>query len=216
MKRTALFALVLGTAALAFAQVRLPEHRFAAGSWSVIGNRVYQNDPAARLAKVNIRAPQSGPMVYEFNARYEDGAEDGHGGFGIHIFADKISNDASWGCGASYLLWLNYDEKPQNPRIPRGLSAQVYRSYTHSRMELVQSVDLNRYADLLTLENLAAPVPFKIWADGSTGEVRVYDPTDPELSEYFYFYMNPKDIPLLGNWIAVRTNGMKLSFAPGL
>jgi hypothetical protein len=212
MKQTLLFALILGAAAAVSAQVQLPEHRFASGNWSIAEGRVYQNDMAARLAKVNLRIPQNGPMIYEFNARYEAGLQGGRGGFGIHIFADTIYNGASWGCGRSYLLWLNYDEKPLDPAIPSGLSAQVYRSSSHSRMDLVQSIDLNQYADLLTPENLSYPVPFRIWADGGTGEVRVYDPTDPDLEEYFFFTVEIKDLPLQGNWIALRTNGMRLSF----
>jgi hypothetical protein len=216
MKRFVFFLVVFGLVGSLFAQVQLPEHRFASGNWNFIGNRLYQNDAKAPLAKVNIRAPQTGPMVYEFNARYESGAEDGHGGFGLHIFSDVAYNGPSWGSGKSYLLWLNYDENPISQDIPRGLSAQVYRSYTNSRMELVRSVDLNQYTNLLTTENLSAPVPVKIWANGNTGEIRVYDPTDPNLADYFYFYLDSRDTPLKGDWVALRTNGMNLSFALGL
>ncbi|MDR2103630.1 MAG: hypothetical protein LBP42_05965 [Treponema sp.] len=216
MKRFLLVFFVFGLVGVLFAQVQLPEHSFASGNWNFVGNRLYQNDVRAPLAKVNIRAPQNGPMLYEFNARYESGAEDGHGGFGLHVFADSAYNSASWGSGKSYLLWLNYDEKPVSQNIPRGLSAQVYRSYTNSRMELVESVDLNQYAKYLTADNLNAPVPFKILVNGATGEVRVYDPTDPALADYYYFYVDKQDIPLKGNWIALRTNGIKLSFALGL
>ncbi|MDR2259325.1 MAG: hypothetical protein LBE14_09280 [Treponema sp.] len=216
MKRCVVFLLVFGAAASLFAQVQLPEHRFASGNWVISGQRLYQNDAKARLAKVNIRAPQNGPMIYEFNARYEAGAEDGHGGFGLHIFADSVYNGPSWGSGKSYLLWLNYDENPISGNIPRGFSAQVYRSYTNSRMELVQSVDLNRYTPLLTANNLSSAVPFKIRVDGATGEVRVYDPTDASGMVYYYFYIDKKDLPLKGDWIALRTNGMTVSFANGL
>ena len=216
MKKFVLFLLILGLGVCLFAQVQLPEHHFASGSWNFIVDRLYQNDERAPMAKVNIQIPQSGPMIYEFNARYESGAEDGHGGFGLHIFANDVLHSVSWGSGVSYLLWLNYDENPVTPGFRRGFSAQVYRSYTNSRMELVESVDLNEYADLLTDENLSYPVPFKIWADGSTGEVRVYDPTDPELNDYFYFYMDRRDLPLRGNWISLRTNGINLSFGMGL
>jgi hypothetical protein len=80
-------------------------------------------------------------------------------------------------------------------------------------MEIVQSVDLNQYADLLTVDNLSAPVPFTITVDGNTGEVRVYDPTDIDQANYFYFYVDAKDVPLRGDWAALRTNGIKLSFA---
>jgi hypothetical protein len=215
MKRFILCLLIAGLAVSLFAQ-ELPTHRFAAGNWGFVGPRLYQNDTGARLAKVNVRIPQNGPMIYEFNARYEDGAEDGHGGFGIHIFGDDVYNAASWGSGKSYLLWLNYDENPISGDIPRGFSAQVYRSLNNSRMELVHSIPLNQYLPLLTQENLASPVSFRIWVNGNTGEVRVYDPTDPDLSNYYYFYVDSKELPLKGNWIALRTNGMKLSFGMGL
>ena len=217
MKRLVLFILILGLGVSLFAQVQLPEHQFASGSWQFIGDRLYQNDANARLAKLNVRAPQSGPMIYEFNVRYEDGVEDGHGGFGIHIFADEALNGASWGSGQSYLLWLNYDENPITRGIPRGFSAQLYRSITHSRMDLLESFDLNEYAYLLTYENCAAnPVPAKIWVNGDTGEVRVYDPTDPDMESYFYFYLSRNDVPFSGNWLSLRTNGIKLSFGMGL
>jgi hypothetical protein len=216
MKRLFLFVLALGLAVSLFAQVQLPEYHFASGSWSFIGPRLYQNDTGARLAKINIRIPQSGPMVYDFNARYEDGVQDGHGGFGLHIFTDSAYNAASWGAGRSYLLWLNYDEAPITKGIPKGFSAQVYRSVSNSRMDLVESVDLNQFLPLLTWDNLSYPVPLRIWVNGDSGEVRVYDPTDPNLANYFYFYIDRKDLPLRGNWVALRTNGIKLSFGMGL
>ena len=216
MKRMMVCILIFGIAVSVFAQTSLPEHNFSSGSWSVKGERAFQNDANARLARANVKAPQNGIMVYDFNARYEDGIQDGHGGFGVHIFADSIHNTASWGCGVSYLLWLNYDEKPKNSRIPKGLSAQVYRSYTHSYMELIESVDLNEYLDLLTEEALSYSVPFRIWANADTGEIRVYDPTDPNFSRYYYFFINKKDLPLKGNWVSFRTNGMKMSFGAGL
>jgi hypothetical protein len=201
---------VLGLGAALFAQVDLPEHYFAAGNWALSGNRLYQNDATAGLAKMNLRSRQSGPMIYEFNARYEGGAEDGHGGFGLHIFADNVVNRASWGSGASILLWLNYDEKPINRNIPRGLSAQVYRSVSNSQMDLIQSVDLNYMANIL-YQNLSDPIPFSIWADGNTGEVRVYDPSDAN-GGYYYYFVDKKFLPLRGNWVSLRTNGMKMSF----
>ena len=216
MKRLILFLLVLGIGVSLFAQVQLPEHYFASGSWNFVGERLFQNDARAPLAKLNIRIPQSGPMIYEFNARYENGAEDGHGGFGLHIFAEDVFHRVSWGSGVSYLLWLNYDENPISRDIPRGLSAQVYRSNTNSQMDLVESIDLNQYVSLLTPDNLSYTVPFRIWVDGNTGEVRVYDPTDPNLESYYYFYVNRREVPLKGNWISLRTNGMRMSFGMGL
>lgn len=217
MNRIALFLVMICLAAFVYGQSdTIPDYQPASGRWAVSGGRLYQNDEKARLAKINVEAPQTGAMVYEFNARYEAGAEDGHGGFGLHVFGDKPFASASWGSGKSYLLWLNYDENPAQGRIPKGLSGQVYRSYTNSRMELVESVDLNEYASLLTAENLSSPVPFRIIVDGNTGEVRVYDPTDPEGSYYRYFSINKSDIPLKGDWVALRTNGIRLSFALGL
>jgi hypothetical protein len=197
-----------------YAQTQLPEYRFAAGRWGFTGERLFQNDPGARLAKVNFKVPQSGSILYEFNIRYEGGAEDGHGGAGIHVFSDTAYDGASWGCGKSYLLWLNYDEKPIDTKIPPGLSAQVYRSYTNSRMELVQSVSLAEYEQFLTAENLGAPVSFRIEVYGNTGDIRVYDPTDP--GEYYLTKIEPRDVPLKGEWVALRTNGLKASFALGL
>ncbi|GHV55553.1 hypothetical protein AGMMS49579_18750 [Spirochaetia bacterium] len=209
MKRFILFLAVFGMAVSMYAQTQLPPYRFANGTWGFSGARLLQGDAKAMLAKVNFQAPQSGPMLYEFNVRYEGGAEDGHGGFGLHIFGDSSYNGPSWGSGNSYLLWLNYDENSTSRDIPKGLSAQVYRSYSHSRMELVQSVDLNQYANYLN--DLSQPVSFKIIANGNTGEVRVYDPTDP--NTYYFFNVAQRDIPIKGNWVTLRTNGIKLSFA---
>ncbi len=211
MKKLLAVLVVLGLSVPIFAQNLLPEHRFASGSWSFVGPRLYQNDARAPLAKVNVRIPQNGPMIYAFNARYESGAEDGHAGFGVHLFADTAHPAASWGTGKSYLLWLNYDENPRNAAIPRGFSAQVYRSVSHSRMELVHSIDLNQYRGLITPEALAQPLPIRLYMDGATGEVRVYDPTDP--TYYYYFYVDKRDVPMKGNWVALRTNGVKMSFA---
>jgi len=222
MKRFFLVVLVLGLGvSLSAQQMEVPDYYFAtgSGSWSFVGDRLFQNevDSNARLAKVNFRVPQSGPMIYEFNVRYEDIEDKTHAGFGIHIFANNVVHHASWGSGTSYLLWLNYDENPiPGMGIPAGLSAQVYRSYSNSRMELVESIDLNHYLDLLTMENLAYAVPFRIWADGDTGEVRVYDPTDPDLRYFYYFFISEASLPLTGEWVSLRANGVRLSFGMGL
>jgi hypothetical protein len=228
MKRLVFLLLTLGLAASLFAQIQ-PTFATGAnsGNWSVFGGRYYQNDAKAPLAKATLRVPQSGPMAYEFNVRYEDGLQDGHGGFGIHIFGDSVVNRPTWGSGSSYLLWLNYDENnpatpdarhgnPNGKVIYRGLSAQVYRSYSNSYMELVESIDLNAYVNIITWEDLAYPIPFKIEVNGTTGEVRVYDPADIDLIDYYYFYIDKKSVPLKGNFLTVRTNGLKLSFQPGL
>ena len=211
MKHLALIVLALGMAAPLFAQTQIPEYRFASGDWQFRGSTLYQNDANARLAKVNLKIPQRGAMIYEFSVRYEGGAENGHGGFGIHIFVDQPHNGESWGAGKSWLLWLNYDEAPYTPGIPRGFSAQVYRSITNSRMELVETISLNEYFPLLQA-NLDEPIPFVIEANGDTGEVKVYDPADPMNRAYFYFTIDSRYLPLRGDWIALRTNGIKLSF----
>ncbi|MDR0464590.1 MAG: hypothetical protein LBG94_05675 [Treponema sp.] len=213
MKRLVLLLLVLGIAASLFAQV-LPQHQFASGNWGLSSNRLYQNDANARLAKVNMQIPQSGTMMYPFNVRYEGGFEDGHGGFGIHIFMDTAFNGASWGAGNSYLLWLNYDEHPiANSGIPYGLSAQVYKSVNNSTMNMVGNFPLNEYTPYLLASGiLSQPIPVNIMVNGNTGEVRVYDPTDSTGKFYFYFNLDQRDLPLRGNWIALRTNGLKASF----
>jgi hypothetical protein len=213
MKRFVFFIMVTGIAMSIFAQAEVPEYTFASGSWRFAGSRLYQNDAGARLAKANFKVPQSGIMLYNFNLRYEGGAEDGHGGVGIHIFVDRALNWASWGAGKSFLLWLNYDKKPLSKDIPAGLSAQIYRSVDNSRMELIDSIPLSNYERFLTKENLAAPINFRIIANGDTGEVRIYDPTDPNNRRYFYFLIDKKDLPLKGSYVVLRTNGIKLSFA---
>ena len=221
MKRLMIFVLALGTVfplgaqtqVPLSAQAQIPEYRFASGNWQFTGSRLYQNDGNARLAKVNFRVPQSGAMLYQFNARYEGGIEDGHGGFGLHIFVDSPHNGPSWGAGRSYLLWLNYDEAPITSGIPRGFSAQVYRSIGNSQMDLVASLSLNEYLSFFTRENLQQPIPFRIMADGNTGEVRVYNPFDPNRNTYFFFSIDRRDLPLRGDWIALRTNGIKMSFS---
>ncbi len=210
MKKFLVVLVLIGFVSPVFSQAGLPEHYFASGNWALAGPRLYQNGAEAPLAKVNIQVPQSGAMVYAFNVRYESGAEDGHGGFGVHLFADNVHERASWGSGNSYLLWLNYDENPVSSDIPAGFSAQVYRSTSNSSMKLVESIDLNQYRFLITEENLAQPVPVKIVMNGKTGEIRVYDPTDS--SYYYYFYIDSRDVPMKGNWIALRTNGIRLSF----
>ena len=80
-------------------------------------------------------------------------------------------------------------------------------------MDLIASIPLLAYEPLLTYETLASPIPFRIIANGDTGEIRFYDPTDPDNLKYFYFFIDKKDLPLKGNFVALRTNGIKMSFA---
>jgi hypothetical protein len=211
-KMVIVLVLLFATWTFAFSQVNLPEHRFVAGNWTVSGDRLYQNDEKAGLAKMNVKFPQDGAILYEFSARYEGGAEDGHGGFGLHFFAKSEFAYPSWGADQSYLIWLNYDEKPSDRNIPAGLSAQVYYSHTNTYMELLQSFDLNEYDPLLTDENLAEPVYFKIIVDGNTGVIQVFDPTTDDGS-YYAIQLNTNNRPLKGDWIVLRTNGIKLSFS---
>jgi len=216
MKRLLIFLALICAAATLFAQVPLPEHQFAAGSWNFVGSRLYQTDAKAGLAKANIRIPQSSAMIYEFNVRYEDGLQDGHGGLGIHLFVDNAFNGRSWGAGKSFLLWLNYDENPVTRGFVRGFSAQVYRSVSNSVMDLIANYDLNQYLPYITWDDVTGIVPVRIYANGDTGEVRVYDPTDPDWLSYFFFYLPRSDLPVRGNWISIRTNGASVSFGMGL
>jgi len=191
------------------AQSGLPEYQFAEGDWKMMGDRLYQMDTKEPLAKINIRAPQMGTRVYSFNVKYVGGAEDLHGGFGIHVFADSVWPRKSWGSGKSYLLWLNYDANPVSKDIPKGLSAQVYESKTHTFMELKKSIDLNKYAYLLNNLSKNVVLPIKLKVNGDTGLVKVYSPMDPNY--YFKFYLgNTKS--LRGNWVVLRTNSLACSF----
>ena len=215
MKRFLIFLALICAATTLFAQVALPEHQFASGRWGFVGTRLYQNDVHSGLAKFNLRVPQRGAMIYEFTARYEDGMQDGHGGFGIHVFMDTAYNGRSWGAGNSYLLWLNYD-KNATGRVHKGFSAQVYRSRSNSVMDLVTSYDLNQYVPYITWADVMQPVNIRIYVNGDTGEVRVYDPSDPTFSYYWFFFLDRRDLPLRGDWIALRTNGVSLSFGMGV
>ena len=215
MKRFFLCILIFGISISLFAQTDVPEHRFASGDWSFDGPRLYQNDADAALAKAMIRIPQYDAMIYEFSIRYEGGAEDGYGGVGIHLYVDNTALTATLGAGLSYLLWLNYDAAPSDQDIPQGFSAQVYKSIDDDRMILLHSISLDQYSHLLTEENLTRPIPFLIEAY-ETGEIRIYDPTDPASSAYFHFTIDSEELPLSGDWIVLRTNGMRASFSMGL
>jgi hypothetical protein len=211
MKKWGLVIAALFIFAPVFSQAFMPEFNTAAGKWSFVDGRLYQDDATARLTKINFRIPQTGPMLYEFNVKYEGGVEDGHGGFGIHLFAENVDTRASWGSGDSYLLWLNYDEKPSDPKIPVGLSAQIYRSYNYWDMRLIDSIDLNEYFENV-IYDMDEYVQVTIWMDGDTGEIRVYDPADETGATYYYYGIDEKDLPRKGSWVTLRTNGVKLSF----
>lgn len=177
------------------------------GGWRVRSARLYQQDTQEHLAKINFEAPQSGLMEYNFNVRYEAGGlTDRMGGFGIQVFVDKAHNGKSWGNGDSYLLWLNYDENPSYGKA--GFRGQVYRSYGHSRMELLEGYDVALNPSVLTQENMSLNVPVKIQVDGDTGLVKVWDPSRP--GTYVRFYLDKA--PGKGSYISLRTNSLAASF----
>ena len=181
---------------------------FAYGKWAIIGDRLFQSNLKAGMARVDIPAPQTGMMVYKFNVRYEDGGtDDMHAGFGIHIFVDRTAAGRAWGNGESYLLWLNYDENAKE--VTKGLSAQIYKSTSHSRMELLADIDLNAYAYLLTADLLDMIIPVKMVINGFNGDVKIYDPSD---SSYVYKFNLGNTAPLTGRYISLRTNSMGISF----
>jgi hypothetical protein len=192
-----------------------PDLMTAEGSWVLQGDRLVQTDEGAPRAKFAIPYPQYGLTTYEFNVRYEGGVlEDGHGGFGIHIFADRVKKGRAWGAGESWLLWLNYDQEPRG--INSGLSAQVYRSVSNSRMDLIADYDLNWALDNLSemglgVEDiLSRTVTIKLTVDSRTGEVTFFDPF---AEDYTYRFTLPIDEPLMGTLVVLRSNGMGISFA---
>ncbi len=184
------------------------DFHYAYGQWSVVGDRLVQSDVKAGMARVDIPFPQAGIVTYQFNVKYlKGGMDDMHAGFGIHIFVDKPAKGKAWGNGRSYLLWLNYDENAKN--ITKGLSAQVYKSLTNSKMELVADIDLNKYAYLLTAENMDVVLPVKMTVNGFNGDVKIYDPTDPT---WVYVFNLGNTAPLHGSYISLRTNSASFSF----
>jgi len=211
MKKMVLVLVLIAGAVFAYAQASLPNYQAVSGSWSMIGGRLHQTDERARLARVNIRVPQASDiMTYEFDAKYEGGAEDGHAGFGIHVYVDNAFPREAWGAGRSILLWLNYDERPLTSDIPKGFSAQVYRSLSNTDMRLIESIDLNEFFYYVTDDDLKLAWPVKIVINSNSGEVRVYDPVDP--TYFYYFNLNRSYLPLRGDWVVLRTNGFKASF----
>lgn len=182
--------------------------KYAYGDWNIEGSRLVQNDLNSGMARVDISYPQVGISEYQFDVQYEKGgADDGHAGFGIHIFVDKPAPGKAWGNGDSYLLWMNYDENAKG--ITKGLSAQVYKSLNHSQMDLVADFDLNQYSHLLSEANADIVLPVKLSVNGITGDVKVYDPTD---SSYVYTFNLGNKSPIIGNYVSLRTNSASFSF----
>jgi len=179
------------------------------GDWKTTSNLLTQNNLKAGMAKANIKVPQSGTMVYEFKAKYINGLSDGKGGFGIHVFVDKPAPGKAWGEGDSYLLWMNYDESPVSKMAPKGLSAQIYKSDSNSRMHLVQSVSLNAIEPMLK-QYLNYTLPIKIVVDGNTGMAKVYDPFK---ANYYYKFPLTNNTPMKGNYVSLRTNSLAVAFS---
>jgi hypothetical protein len=160
--------------------------KYAYGEWNIEGNRLVQNDLDAGMARVDVPYPQAGISEYQFNVQYiNGGADDGHAGFGIHIFVDNPAPGKAWGNGDSYLLWMNYDENAKG--ITKGLSAQVYKSLNNSQMDLVADFDLNKYSNLISEANADFVLPVKMTVNGITGDVKVYDPTNSSKWKLCFF-----------------------------
>ena len=179
----------------------------AVGTWLVKSGRVYQTDESERLAKINVMAEQSGEMQYSFDVRYEGGGfDDLMGGFGLQIFVDTPYMGRSWGNGNSYLLWLNYDDEATYGST--GFQAQVYKSTSPTKMELVGEFNLNRFAIYLSSQHAGYKIPVRIKVDGTSGSVWVVDPT---LAGFGYRLELGE--PLAdASYVALRTNSLALSF----
>lgn len=205
-----LFSVVFLLAILPVSAANLPDAQPEWGNWQFQGGRLYQLDEDTGLAKIHWRIPQKNRMLYEFDVRYErGGVEDLHGGFGIQIFVDKPARGAAWGDGNSYLLWLNYDANPKGDSISPGLSAQIYKSSSNHKMELIQNISLRSLERYLVRENMRLIVPVKLLVDGNTGKAWIYDPLNMERR---YVFQIAIDKPMMGNWVGLRTNGISLSF----
>ncbi|MDC7234178.1 MAG: hypothetical protein PQJ58_13165 [Spirochaetales bacterium] len=178
------------------------------GDWEISSSRL-KSDADSSMAKLNIYVPQENTMVYEFNASYAGGLSDGHGGFGLHVFVDKPAKAKAWGEGDSYLLWINYDENPVDNGTPKGLSAQIYKSESNSRMELVQSVSLAAI-EKLVYNNMDKKLPIKLVIDGNSGMAKVYDPFK---ADYAYTFPLTSDTPMKGDYVSVRTNSLSVAFS---
>ena len=179
------------------------------GTWNLKYGRMYQDNLKTSSSRIHFPVEQQGSMLYKFNVRYEGGGEDGHAGVGVHVFVDKPSKGFAWGDGNSYLLWLNYDENPGNSKIPAGLSAQIYKSTSNSRMVLLDSISLREYESYLTGDILGQSIPVTLMINGTTGDGWIADPADPSVH---YTFKLPVTSPMRGHYVSLRTNGMAASF----
>lgn len=192
----------------------------ASGEWLIKSGALVQNDVKALMAKADRPAAQSGTIQYEFTVNYLNGGYTSasdiqkgyyHGGFGIHIGVDRPSTKLSWGNGKSYLLWINLDTRPETKaKHPDhyGLRAQVYRSETNSKMELVYSQTIPMSAIPSNwMEYLQYSLPVKFVVNTRTGQVKAYDPLVPN---YVYNFTLPGT--LTGSYISFRTNSLAAQF----
>lgn len=177
------------------------------GGWVGMNGRLYQNEADNPLAKVNFQVPQSGTMEYQFNVRYQGGFQDQKGGFGIQVFVDSAFHGKSWGDGHSYLLWLNYDQNASYGGS--GFRAQVYKSASPTDMTILPNYDISLNPQILHQYATSTIVPVKIIVNGNTGNVKVYDPTTS--TPYYYEFTLPTP-PGTGNYVALRTNSLSVSF----
>lgn len=189
------------------------------GSWTAAGTLV-QSDTETGLAMINRQLPQSGAYTLEYDVSYLNGgyadymaAAQGkyHGGFGIHVGVDTPSAVKSWGNSKSYLLWFNLDTTVPSSSPYYGLRAQVYESFSNSRMSLME--DYN--AEILPIEVVTANLDYlsevlhvKFDIDTDSGEVTVYDPTVEDGT--YTVQLDPA--VLKGGYVSFRTNGMSAAF----
>lgn len=208
MKRTlVLIAVIVLAAGMVYADSHLsfgtPE-----GQWNLVGGRLFQQDEGAPRAKAWMAIPQNGSMIYEFTMRYEGGGEDGHGGVGIQFLADSVPTGKSWGFGDSWLIWLNYDVNPTAAGVPRGLSAQLYKSTNNLKMEIVKTISLKAYESVFA-NAIAMDIPVKLTFIANRGRIIIADPTGSSAGWYIDMPGSRGDS---GRYVAVRTNGAAVSF----
>ncbi len=191
----------------------------AYGSWKADGE-LTQSNLKTGLAQISRPVPQSGVYQLEFTAKYIEGGykdlKDAamgkfHGGFGIHIGIDKPAPSMAWGNGRSYLLWFNLDTTVPKDSEFYGLRAQVYKSESNSRMNLMKDYNVEILPEEVVTANLdylAYDLPIRMIVNTNDGEVRVYDPTVEDY--YYYFTLDPAH--LRGGYVAFRTNRVGISF----
>lgn len=229
MKKIALSLLVFCVVAAGslFAQTVVASDNFSSmgswrasyGTWKADGALVQSNTKTG-LARINRALPQSGVYQLEFTAKYLDGgyadaraAAMGryHAGFGIHIGVDNPAPSISWGNGKSYLMWFNLDTTVPRNSEHFGLRGQVYKSESHSRMNLMKDNNVEILPiDVVNanLDSLMYALPVKMIVNTNDGEIRVYDPTVEDY--YYYFYLDPK--LLKGSHVSFRTNRVGMAF----